>query len=182
MAQLRLSRILMDERKIVTNDRELEGKTYIQTEDGGILKEVRVPVCDVCGRQNDQYNSCTGCRRKLCRDCSIRYMNRIFCLDCLQELLPLTKKEYKVLLAVQYGLDKNKIEEAMRAKAEEVNKCFKSLREKCYIETKGFLFFHEAKILEKGIEALETYRQVYDKEEDVLIFQEDLRRVMSAEI
>lgn len=176
--QLETGRVILEERKIPANLGELEGKTYYQTASGGIQKEVRVGVCDLCGRNADHFNICVGCGRKLCEDCSIIYRNKVYCKDCLYGLLPLTKEEYKVLLAVSNGIKSlDDLTELTKMKRSEVKSCIKSLTEKEIIEDSTFLFFSDLKILDKGMEALAAYRQVYGRDEDVI----QLEGVMSAE-
>lgn len=174
------TRVMMEETTTIADEGEWGGKSYFQqAADGGIIKQIRIPVCDICGRRSENFNSCTQCRKKICPDCSIMYLNRIFCLDCLQELLPLTKQEYKVLMMISCGInDSHLISSVTRIKREEVGACKQRLKVKGFIKVSGFLFFTETEVLEKGIEALNVYSRVYGKEEDVLKFESELRRVL----
>jgi len=176
--QLDMSKIVLDEKKIVARKGELEGKTYLSNENGGVIKEVRVPVCDSCGVSCDKFNSCTICQKKLCPSCSIIYQEKICCSDCLNETIPLTKQEYKVLTAIASILQPSDIEGVSGLRSSDVEDCIVSLAKKQMIENKGFLFFNETKILEKGLEALNVYSQVYDKEGDVQAFESELWRVL----
>jgi len=178
LSDLDASKVVLDERKVVARKGEFEGKTYTSNEDGGIIKEVRVPVCDSCGVSCDKFNSCTICQKKLCPSCSILYQKRVCCSDCLNEAMPLTKQEYKVLTAIASNLQPSDIEGVSGLRSSDVEDCIVSLAKKQMIENKGFLFFNETKILEKGLEALNVYLQVYDKEGDVQTFESELWRVL----
>ena len=182
LSRLESQRLVLEERRVASREGELEGKTYLSLPDGGLIKETRVPFCDVCGKQTEKFNLCKGCGRKLCSSCSMLYKNRVYCPDCLNELLPLTKEEYKVLASLANGLkDLKKIAEISSIRIEEVRACLKSMLDKSLIEEEGFLFFTDFTVLDKGLEALATYRQVYGNEEDVTSFEESLRRVVNEE-
>jgi DNA-binding IclR family transcriptional regulator len=87
--------------------------------------------------------------------------------------LPLTREEYKVLVAIANGLRSvEEIAEATKLRKENVRACEESLIEKGLIERKGFLFFSEPSTLEKGLEAITTYRQVYGEGRDTKQNQE----------
>ncbi len=173
--------VIMEEISTIANEKEWGGKSYLrQPTDGGIIKHIRIPVCDICGRSSDQFSSCTQCKKKLCPDCSIIYLNRVFCIDCLQELIPLTKQEYKILRAISYGVhDTNSISSVTRINQEEVCLYKRSLKERGFITIRGFLLFTETQLSEKGVEALSVYDKVYGKEEDVAVFDSELRRFLS---
>jgi len=179
LSQIESSKVILDEKKIIAREKELEGKTYFQTGDGGVVKEIRIPVCDVCGRGSEKYNVCISCGRKLCEACSILFQNRVHCLDCLNERLPLTKQEYKLLTAIANGVRLDEFVDLAKMKKDEIKAFEKSLVEKQLIEKKGFLLFYETAILDRGLEAISAYRQVYGNEEDVIIFEEELREFLN---
>jgi hypothetical protein len=169
------NRIIFDERKIMAREREIDGKTYFSTPNGGILKEVRIPFCDVCGRKEEDFNICTSCHHKICNSCSISYRNQIYCKYCLSEILPLTKEEYKVLLGIFHGLKTiEELNKVTKIKEAEIRACIESLTKKEFIENSSFLFFFDVKILEKGLEALTVYRQLYGREEDVIQLESEV--------
>jgi len=178
LTQLETSKTILDEKKIVARRGELEGKTYTSNENGGITKEVRVPVCDNCGTTCEKFNACSNCQKKLCRPCCITYQSKIYCAECLGSLMPLSKLEYKVLSAIANEVDPRKVSGIAGLRSKDVDSCQKSLAEKQMIESEGFLFRKEPSICEKGLEAISAYRQVYGNEEDLLIFDCELRRVI----
>jgi len=169
--------VVLEETSTIAKEKEWGGKSYIQQTNGGVVKHVRIPVCDICGRISEKFSSCTQCRKKLCPDCSIVYLTKIFCIECLQELLPLTKQEYKILIAIFHGINDNgSISKVTKIDREEVNLHKRSLKEKGFITVKGFLFFTQTQISEKGIEALYVYDRIYGKDEDVIFLESELRR------
>ncbi len=172
---LESGKVILEERKIPSDLGEFEGKTYFQTVNGGIVKEIRVGICDLCGRKDENFNICVQCERKLCKNCSILFQNQILCKECLNNVLPLSKQEFKVILAITYGV-KN-IDELMRLtriKHDEIKACIRSLTEKELIKNSSFLFFLDLEILDKGLEALSAYKQVYGKDEDVISLESEV--------
>ena len=169
LTQLEYNKLILEERKLPAGLGEFAGKRYSRTADGGVVKEIRIGVCDICGRRSEEFNICVKCGRKLCELCSISFRNEIVCRDCLAALLPLTKQEYKILFAISKGINSPEdLAEFTKIKRNEVKVCIKSLAEKELIENSTFLFFSELKILDKGLEALAVYKQVYGKDEDVI--------------
>jgi DNA-binding MarR family transcriptional regulator len=174
------SKLILEESKVAARKKELEGKTYSSNNEGGIVKEVRIPFCDVCGSRAENFSVCTACGRKLCGNCVILYENRILCFDCLNEALPLSKEEYKVLLAFASRLsDLRKIARIARIKEDSVKRCKKGLEDSGLILSRGFLLFKEVEVSAKGLEAISAYRQVYCKDEDVKIFEYEMRRALN---
>lgn len=173
------NKLVLDEKKVVARKGELEGKTYTSNEGGGITKEVRVPVCDSCGVSNERFNACISCQKKLCHRCSITFQSKTCCAECLNVVMPLSKLEYKVLSAVANELEPQKISGVAGLRSSDIDSCEKSLAEKKMIESRGCLLFRETSICEKGLDAISAYRQVYGNDEDLLIFEYELRRVIN---
>jgi hypothetical protein len=173
--QLESGRIILEEREIPSAEGELKGKTYFQTPDGGVIKEVRIGICDECGRRGEEFNICVSCGHKLCEGCSVSYRRKIYCRNCLSELLPLAKEEYKVLLGIFHGLKTiEELNKVTKIKEAEIRAYIESLARKEFIENSSFLFFLDVKMLEKGLEALTVYRQVYGKDEDVVQLESEV--------
>jgi len=176
LSKLEGSKVVLDERKVIAAKGELEGKTYFSTGDGGIVKELRVPVCDACGKASSEFNACTGCGKKLCPQCSITFQATMYCVDCLNGIIPLSKQEFKLLSAMAADLGQDAIHDLIKMPKDDLKTCEANLVERQMIEKKGFLFFQECKVLDRGIEALAAYRQVYGREEDITNLEEKLRR------
>jgi len=174
LARLESSNIVFEERMVPTKRGEFEGKTYFRTEEGGIVKESRIPLCDVCGRRGGEFNVCVGCCKKLCKECEIVFQGKIYCSECLEEIMWLSKGEFKVLLAIWKNVPLELLKELARMRSDEVEACVESLLEKGLIELRGFLFFKEFRVLDRGLEAISAYKRVYSKEEDVLLFMGEI--------
>ena len=155
------SRSILDERKVPAREGEFEAKSFFENQNG-VFKEVRVGYCDMCGRKPEEFNICTSCKRKLCKECSIEFNNRVYCFDCINEILPLNKEEYCVLAAIADGIkDLDSLEKVLKMKKEKIMECLKNLVEEQFVEIKGFLFFSEIRVLNDGLEALKVYRPYY---------------------
>jgi hypothetical protein len=179
LSEIGLNKIVLDEHKVFAKEGELEGKTYASTIDGGLIKQTRIPVCDFCGAKSEEFNACISCGKKLCNNCKILFEKRIYCVDCLKEILPLTKQEYKVLVAIANKLRSlDEITMVTKIKKDWIREYKKNLEKNELIGSKGFLFFKETDVLDKGLEAIAAYRQVYGDEEDVALFEEELRRLL----
>jgi hypothetical protein len=180
LSEIGLNKIVLDEQKVFAKEGELEGKTYASTIDGGLIKQTRIPVCDFCGAKSEEFDACISCGKKLCNNCKILFENRIYCIDCLEEILPLTKQEYKVLVAIANKLRSlDEIAIVTKIKKDLIRECKKNLEKNGLISSKGFLFFKETDVLDKGLEAIAAYRQVYGSEEDVALFEEELMRLLN---
>lgn len=86
----------------------------------------------------------------------------------------LSKGEFKVLLAIWKNVPLELLKELARMRSDEVEACVESLLEKGLIELRGFLFFKEFRVLDRGLEAISAYKRVYSKEEDVLLFMGEI--------
>lgn len=182
VSQLESGRVVLDERVVAAKEGELGGKAYTSLPGGGLIKETKIPFCDICGRKAGEFNICIGCGRKLCVECSVAYQSKVYCANCLSEALPLTKEEYKVLVAIANSLtDLGKIAEASNLEVSRVRACVRGLADKSLVSVKGLLLFRELSILDKGLEAIAAYRQVYGGDEDVELFDSALRRVLNEE-
>ena len=164
LAQLESSNIILEETKVPTRQGEIEGKSYLNLPNGGIAKIIRVSFCDDCGRKTNEFDICTKCGKKLCKYCFLIFRNRIYCLDCLKEILPLEKQEYQVLAAISDGIKTSReISDTLKIKRKDVIECKKVLLDKGLIERKGLLRFSDILVTNLGLEVLETYRKVYDQ-------------------
>jgi len=173
-------KLILYERKTTADIGEFEGKVYLSTPAGGVIKEVRVPVCDWCGGENDNFSVCVGCGRKLCKSCSVVYRARIYCPECLSSILPLSKREFKVLIALAEEIrDCNTIAELARMSKDDVKSCIEGLAEKGLIDIRGFLVFKRVTVLDRGLEAISVYRQIYDRDGDVAAFQASLEAMLN---
>ena len=181
LSNLESGRIIFDERKVVGNQGEIEGKRYIELPGGGIAKEISVPVCDFCGKKLDSFYICVECGKKVCDECAIRHRNRNLCVECLKRELPLEKREYKVLVAVANGITcVRKISRVTRIGKKGIKLIVEGLRKRGFIEKEGFFLFSNLYTTDSGLEAISAYRQVYGMDDDVLQFDLELREMLYA--
>ena len=174
-------RIILDERKLASQPKEIEAKVYTALPEGGILKRIFIPVCDYCGSRLDgNFYICSNCHRKLCFNCAYKYHQVFLCLDCLQKLLPLDKQEYKILFVISNGFTEIKrISEITKIRIEEVTDRIKNLIESGMLERKGVSIFSTLSLTDKGLEALGVYEKAYGKDADVIQLTEEIGRTVS---
>jgi hypothetical protein len=178
--KIEFGRIILEDRKEEANEGELDNKVYYSTPDGGIIKTTKVRMfCDWCGRRNDNFDMCVVCGKKICNECSIHFEGKILCPECLGTLHPLSKEEFKVLKSLASEIkDLDTIATLARIKIDKVRKCVRSLIEKGLIQKEGFFPFYEINLLDQGVEVLNAYEQVFQRYEDVAIFEKELERAL----
>jgi DNA-binding MarR family transcriptional regulator len=179
--KIELRKIILEDRNEVAGDGELENKAYYSTPDGGIVKTTKVRMfCDWCGRRlNESFDMCVACGKKICSECSVYFEGKILCPECLESSYPLSKDEFKILKALASEIkDLDTIATVTRIKRDTIRKCISSLKEKELIQKEGFFPFYEISVLDKGLEVLSAYEQVFRSHEDVAIFEEELERVL----
>lgn len=169
--------IIIEEHRIPERVGRLGGRTFFTNSAGGIEKEIRIPVCDVCGRAlSDKFFVCHNCGGKLCGRCVIDFSGEILCLNCLKEELPLNKRNFKVLVAVANGLESlSAISQLIRIKRGEAEQCLQELQDLGLIGQKGLAIFTRTYATDKGLEAIAAYSQIYGRERDVVQFDFELR-------
>lgn len=137
----------------------------------GVRTLVRVEFCDRCHirLRGEDYGYCE-CQRKICRRCLIYYEieNVYYCIDCVQERLCLSKREYLVLAGFERLSKRKEISEAARIKDKEAKQIVRHLAESGFLAKKNIFAPHE--LTHEGSVALAIYRQVYGEHPDVLEF------------
>ncbi|MDW8034031.1 MAG: hypothetical protein RMI79_03730 [Nitrososphaerota archaeon] len=176
--------IILEDRKEIARNGELENRTYYATPDGGVIKTTRLRIyCDWCGRRNENFDNCVCCGKQLCRDCSVYFESRILCPECIENLHPLGKEEFKVLKTIASGIkDPPRVASVTGIKKELVGKYIKSLEVKGLIRKEGFFPFYELSLLDKGIEVLAAYEQILRNHKDIAAFEEVLEGVLSENV
>jgi len=156
--------IIFEETKVPARQGEFEGKTYSYLPNGGLVKEIRISVCDECGRKGEELDICSKCGKKVCINCSLIFRNKIYCKECMSQIIPLEKEDYEILKAIYEG-NKSliKISRVTKINKEKVREIRRNLLELGLIEKKGVLFFATYELTELGEEALETYSKIYDR-------------------
>ena len=158
----------------------LASTRYVTTAAGAILKETRVSFCDCCGYRLDEKKAtilCCVCRRKTCDSpqCAIDYRGRHYCEDCLQQVLPLTKLQFKIIHGLINELDIHQIKDLTRSKREEFVSTLSELQVNGYIERRGISFFACYEIFDRGILAWKTYYRSFSSDGEIAYFIEDVK-------
>lgn len=172
---------LLQERHVIEEPKLLGGKS-VGTSASGIERLVMVPVCDVCGERirldDEGFSACPRCRRKCCNNgsCLVSYNGIHLCSICLRETLPLSKKAYKVLLALSQKVFEIKtIANLSGIKKEEVRSTIDQLRNRGLIMRQGVIPFSVDKLAEDGHVALTAYRPLYGVDDDTVTYEDELR-------
>lgn len=169
--------VVIEERKVPDRVGQLGGRTFLTNQAGGIEKEIRVPVCDLCGRAiQGGFYSCRACGRKLCTRCVVSYSGQTLCLECFRQTLPLTKRNFKTLAAVANGLETPAIiSQLVQIKRDEAEQSLQELRGLELIGEKGLAVFSHIYATDRGLEAIAAYSQVYGRDGDMIQFDQMLR-------
>ena len=176
--------IIMEDRKEAARNGELEGRVYYSTPEGGVIKTTKLRIyCDWCGRRSESFDACINCGKQLCSECSVYFEGKTLCPECVESICPLSKDEFKALKAIASGVkDPAKVAAVTGIKKEQIGKCIKSLIGKEFVEREGFFPFFELKILDRGIELISAYEQVFRDHKDIAAFEEALERALNEEL
>ena len=177
--QLQGSQKLLDERLVVEEEKLLGGRSISASPSGSIERIKRLPACDICGhslKTDEEFTVCLGCGRKLDSKCSISHQSRILCVECLRAKLALTKRSYKVLLAIANGITSvSSISKISKIEKDHVRTSIEELLHLNLVVKKGISIFSSLHTTDEGLEALAAYRQVYT-DEDVLQFETEIQK------
>jgi len=177
--QLQGSQKLLDEKLVVEAEKLLGGRSISTSPSGAIERIKRLPACDICGHSlklEEEFAVCLGCSKKLDSRCSISYENRSFCFKCLMAKLPLTKRSYKVLVAIANGITSiTSILKISGIEKEDVRESIGELLNLDLIAKRGISIFSALRITDKGLEAIAAYRQAYT-DEDVVQFEAEIQK------
>jgi hypothetical protein len=171
---------LLRETQVVEEPKLLGGRS-IGTSAAGIERFVRVPACDVCGdgiKLGEGFSACPRCRRKCCKNdkCLVSFNAIHLCSICLRETLPLSRKEYKALLALSQKVVKIKtISNLSGIKKSEVRSIIDQLRNRNLVIQHGIIPFSINKVVEEGFVALTAYRPVYGEDSDMATYELELQ-------
>jgi len=178
MNQLNAQSKLLDEKVVVEEPKLLGGRSISTSPSGAIERIKRLPVCDICGhslKPDEDFTVCLDCGKKLDTKCSIPYESRILCFECLRAKVALTKRSYKVLLAIASEITStSSISKISKIEKDHVRASIEQLLHLNLIVKKGISVFSSLHTTDKGVEALAAYRQVYT-DEDVLQFETEIQ-------
>jgi len=144
----------------------------------GISRIIKLPFCDICGKELKEDFYLCRCNKKVCSDCVIKYENRVYCLECFESLLPISRKTYKVLLAIRNEITGNrKIRKISKMGKEEIKKSILELSELGFVRKEGLL--RRLRITDDGLIALDMCEQIYGNDADVLFLKSEIEREKS---
>jgi len=174
------SKLIENSRTVPEEQGELGGQSLSRSAGGGIERVARIPVCDVCGTRLDENFTICGCGKKVCEKHAIQSGPRSLCVECLIDAVPLTKRSYKVLVAIANGVqDKKTIAKLARISKEDVKVALTELAALGFIAKTGWFIFAKNEAADSGIHAIGMFRNVYGGDEDVVLFDLELRSCLT---
>jgi len=135
-----------------------------------------------CGKSITKENAtrCSHCKRLICKDCSVVYLNEAHCKKCLESYhkISLTKADYMILLCVSDGVtDIDTIFLLTGIRPNVVKNRIENLMEK-YVtkEPKGFFekLFPKLRLTNLGHDALGVFDSIYSKDADCVSMKQKL--------
>ena len=163
--------VILDETHVPEKHGLLGGKTLLSTGSGGVKRIIRHAFCDQCGSMlvSGNISVCTECGRKLCQRCAARYNNRTFCVECLQHLLRLNKKDFKVLLSIANNhVSIAQISECTGMVKKDIIASVSKLRSLRLIYRRGISVFSRIFVTDDGLSVLGAYMQIYREDRDIV--------------
>lgn len=173
---------ILEESRVPEKESLLGGRTFLSSSTGEIERQIRIPICDICGRKlEESFAICQECGRKLCLEkCAITFENRILCIDDLMKIIPLSKKAFKCLLCITNDVTRVKaISKLTHMTEQDVKESLSELMNSGFVTKKDIFIFSTLAVTDDGIEALCTYRQVYGNHEDVILFENELKKYLT---
>jgi hypothetical protein len=168
---------LLNETQVPEEPRLLGGRTISLLPSGTLERTIRLPVCDICGRRlQEEFVVCHSCGKKLCEKCIVAFDNRNYCLECLRNILPLTKKSFKVLMAIANEITCiETISDLTRMSRAEVRECISELLQLQLIAKKGASVFSKIQATDNGMEAIGVFSRIYGEDQDTVQFEVELK-------
>jgi hypothetical protein len=169
---------ILNETHVPESPHLLGGRTLSTSASGSLERLIRLPVCDICGKRlNQDFIVCFSCGKKLCEKCIVPFDNKNYCIECLKEIIPLSKKSFKVLVSIANEVtDIETISDITKISKGEVRACFVELSELKLITKRGASIFSKIQVSDNGMEAIGAFRRVYGEDNDAIQFEADLQR------
>jgi hypothetical protein len=182
------------ERQVVLNERRsidssgLGGREISTNSQGTIQRQILIGKCDTCGRRlydDEAFKICSSCGKRLCASpskCSVTLSNGgTVCIQCLKtRFFPLNKSLFKVLVCVADDAQSiNAISKITHLDKKGVADALTILNSSGLTARRGLLLFASHHIVDRGLEAIGLYRQIWGEDYDMLVFDAELRRHLS---
>jgi len=185
LSQVETGQILMDEQHAPAEIGQLGGRTLSTSATGAVRRDVKVSFCDVCGKRIEEENLtlCYSCGRKLCDKCLIKLSADFLCVECLKDRLPLSKKEFKVLVAITNEIVRiGEIEKITKIVEDDVRSAVSNLLLLGLLRKKGISIASRLEVTHDGLEACGAYRAVYYTDEDVTRFYDEMASYLGEKV
>jgi hypothetical protein len=128
---------------------------------------------------NEEFSICGNCGKKMDLGCVKFYKTAALCVDCLFKKLPLSRQNFMVLACAANGIsDIRTISELTRVPRESVRDSLNDLLSAKLLVREGMLVFANLKASDEGMEAISAFRQVYGRDYDILVLDQNLRRFL----
>ena len=165
------NKIIIEERHLPEDEGILSSKTTSTSPEGSLLKDIRVPFCNCCGRLlRDEPLALCSCKRIICQSCVILHEDKIYCRDCAKQLTGIAKEDFFLLYGIAKEAPLKNVKSASSMGSTLLESSLQMLLERKLLEKKGLLIFTSYKITNSGQALLATSEQIYCNEKDVLSF------------
>lgn len=173
IAVIQNKNVILDERKIPEEKGGLGGK-LISKRGETIAKTILLPFCDICHLEISEKNfSICECGKKVCENCTITWEHMTYCPICFERILPISKKTYKVLIAVHNNVTRiSEITKLSKMKKKEIERAYNELFDKGFVVKEGIL--KRRRITDDGIVALDMCSKLYGEDVDVAYLLSEL--------
>lgn len=154
------SHVISEERTEVADEGELGGEVMEERDDATITRK-KVPVCDYCGKQMDekqQFSICRKCDKKLCPRCAIEFRNQVVCKKELDSAFGISSEDFEVVLMVINGISNEGDMHAISGISKgDLKHIIDGLKKRDYIECS---WLGHKTVTASGREALGCYSQI----------------------
>lgn len=135
-----------------------------------------------CGKSITKENAvrCSHCKKLLCRECGISYLNEIHCRGCLKKYhdIFLTKTDYIILLLVSNGVASAKKifrltgvkHQVVEGRIQELMEKYVTVEPSCFLER----LFPKLRLTNLGQDALGVFEAIYAKDADCVRVKQNL--------
>jgi hypothetical protein len=159
----------------------LGGRTVSMSPEGGLERQIKVGVCDVCGKVlGEDFSVCVKCGRKLDQDCVKVFKAQRICFECLRAMVPLQPRDYLMLACVANNVtDVATLSKLTKIPRDNVKTSIGDMLSAGLIEKRGMVVFSELRITDEGMNAFSAYRSVFGEDYESLVLDRELRKYLA---
>jgi len=175
--KIRVSRLENREGNVILEEihspevEKLIGRKILLTGPSGqVRKVITHPTCDICGRYlAEDFIICQACKRKICDLCAVKYNGKTYCQNCLRDMIPLKKKDFKLLMLLANKIGRiSEITEYSGMRKEDVLNSLRKLKAYKLVIKRGLSILSEIMLSENGLSVFASYSKIYGNEKDVI--------------